>query len=134
MELTLIIFWIIISFAICMIRCYGLLNEQDTLAGKTRLEKRKNLILFFSKIWFSSLPILLSFWIFFYRLDDILFLIGIDLVNNKVLHSLIILLAGIPLILFSGYLGNILWISVCKRYIKNFDAAKFSFWETDVEL
>ncbi|RJP65698.1 MAG: hypothetical protein C4539_12745 [Ignavibacteriales bacterium] len=134
MELAFVIFWIIVSFAICMIRCYGLLNENDNLIGKTKSEKRKNLFLFFSKIWFSSLPILLSFWIFFYRLDDILFLIGINLEKNKVLHSLIILFAGIPLILYSGHLGNRLWIALCQRYIKNFDAAKFSFWETDVEL
>ncbi len=134
MELAFVIFWVIVSFAICMIRCYGLLNENDNLLGKTKIEKRKNLFLLFSKIWFSSLPVLFAFWIFFYKLDNILLFIGIDLTGNKILYSLLFLFTGIPLILFSGYLGNKLWLAVCSRYIKDFDADRFTFWGNDVEL
>jgi hypothetical protein len=134
MELALIIFWVIISFAICMIRCYGLLNEQDILAGKTRIEKRNNLLFLFSKIWFSTLPVLFFFWIFFYQLNELLLLFGIKLTEYKIIKSLVILFAGIPVILFSGYLGNRLWLLIFRKFLSEDKISKFSFWDTETEL
>jgi len=134
MESSLIIFWIIVSFAICMIRSYGLLNPDDILMGKNKSEKRKNLFFFFTKIWFSTLPVLITFWIFFYKLDQLLLIIGIDLTENKIFKSLLILVAGIPMILISGYLGNKLWMLICRKHLDDNELNKFSFWEKEVDL
>ncbi|RJP63050.1 MAG: hypothetical protein C4539_17060 [Ignavibacteriales bacterium] len=134
MESSLIIFWIIVSFTICMIRSYGLLNPEDNLMGKNKSEKRKNLFFFFTKIWFSTLPVLLTFWIFFFKLDQVLLITGIDLAEYKVLKSLLILVIGIPMILISGYLGNKLWMLIFSRYIDPNELNKFSFWEKEIDL
>ncbi len=134
MEPTLIIFWIIVSFAICIVRCYGLLNNEDNLTGKNKSEKRRNFLLYFTKIWFSTLPVLFFFWLFFYKSDRLLLFTGIDLAGHKVLKSILILIIGIPVTLYSGYLGNKLWLYLCNKFIKDVDIIKFKFREKEVDL